>query len=165
MVVSAAEATMAGQPSAVSPQQTAEHPPGVLAKPAYYKRFFKQLWTLLYHKQGMLAFLGFQLSSLCTSHYLLNNHKLSAARVAFRNRTSTLIRLVVAPFLFILLVYVIDKAISSGNQSIAGMESLVLQYICLAIYLCILHRKDKAMLLDSFLISAQDLGLRASLRC
>ncbi|KAL0019978.1 hypothetical protein WJX79_005180 [Trebouxia sp. C0005] len=83
---------MAGQPSAVSPQQTAEHPPGVLAKPAYYKRFFKQLWTLLYHKQ---------------------------ARVAFRNRTSTLIRLVVAPFLFILLVYVIDKAISSGNQSIA----------------------------------------------
>ena len=33
-------------------------------------------------------------------------------------------RLVVAPFLFILLVYVIDKAISSGNQSIAGMSFL-----------------------------------------
>ena len=58
MVVSKAEATMAGESSAVSPQQTDEQPPGVLAKPPYYKRFFKQLWTLLYHKQGMLAFLG-----------------------------------------------------------------------------------------------------------
>ena len=58
MVISKAAATMAGEPSAVSPQQTDELPPGVLAKPPYYKRFFKQLWTLLYHKQGMLAFLG-----------------------------------------------------------------------------------------------------------
>ena len=42
-----------------------------------------------------------------------------AARVAFRNRGSTIVRLVVAPFLFILLVFVINKAISAGNQSIA----------------------------------------------
>ena len=26
--------------------------PGVVSKPPYCKRFFKQLWTLLYHKQG-----------------------------------------------------------------------------------------------------------------
>ena len=44
----------------------------------------------------------------------------SAAKVALRNRSSTIIRLVVAPFLFILLVFIIDKAITSGNQAIAG---------------------------------------------
>ncbi len=64
MVVSEAEATMAGDLSAVSPQQIAERPPGVLAKAPYYKRFFKQLWTLLYHKQGMLAFLGLSAQQL-----------------------------------------------------------------------------------------------------
>ncbi len=64
MVVSKAEATTAGEPSAVSPQQTAEHSPGVLAKPPYYKRFSKQLWTLLYHKQGMLAFLSLSICQL-----------------------------------------------------------------------------------------------------
>lgn len=42
-----------------------------------------------------------------------------AARVAFRNRGSTIVRLAVAPFMFILLVFVINKAISAGNQSIA----------------------------------------------
>ena len=124
MVVSKAEATMAGESSAVSPQQTDEQPPGVLAKPPYYKRFFKQLWTLCTTSKACLHFWVFKFGNSCTSHYLLSSHLLSAARVAFRNRTSTLIRLVVAPFLFILLVFVIDKAISTGNQSIAGMKFL-----------------------------------------
>ena len=53
MVVSEAEAAMAAGHSAVSSQRRAERSPGVLVKPAYYRRFFKQLWTLLYHKQGV----------------------------------------------------------------------------------------------------------------
>ncbi len=97
---------------------------------------------------------SFNLCNFCTSHYLLCNHMLPAARVAFRNKTSTLIRLVVAPFLFILLVYVIDKAISSGNQSIAGNNFLS----------CEVHRK--ATLLDSLLKSVQDVfGVCASSCC
>ena len=54
MVVSEAEAALAGAiaPAAVTPQIAAGKPRQVLVKPPYYKRFFKQLWTLLYHKQG-----------------------------------------------------------------------------------------------------------------
>ena len=58
---------------------------------------------------------------LLLANSLLTVHMLPTARVVLRNRISTIIRLVVAPFLFILLVFVIDRAISSGNQSIAGM--------------------------------------------
>ena len=46
MVVSEAQAPTADL------QQAPGGAPGVLVKPPYYKRFFKQLWTLLYHKQG-----------------------------------------------------------------------------------------------------------------
>lgn len=122
MVLSEAEAVNAGELTAVSPQQAKERSAGVLIKPPYFKRFFKQLWTLLYHKQGTSAMLTNFCSTLCCwETALLTVHMLPAARVILRNRVSTIIRLVVAPFLFILLVFVIDRAISSGNQSIVGM--------------------------------------------
>ena len=50
MVVSTTEAALAG--GVVAVPQAGGKPAGVLVKPPYYKRFFKQLWTLLYHKQG-----------------------------------------------------------------------------------------------------------------
>ena len=52
MVVSEAEAATVGGHAAEHPVQAADKRAGVLVKPPYYKRFFKQLWTLLYHKQG-----------------------------------------------------------------------------------------------------------------
>ena len=126
MVVSAAEASPADLQPAVGAPRGA---PGVLVKPPYYKRFFKQLWTLLYHKQGTHS----HSSQSCSSHYRLTC-SCCAAKVAFRNKSSTIIRLIVAPFLFILLVFVIDKAITSGNRSIAGTATLPLQ--CFQIKRC-----------------------------
>ena len=52
MVVSEAEAATVGGLAAEHPVQASDKRAGVLVKPPYYKRFFKQLWTLLYHKQG-----------------------------------------------------------------------------------------------------------------
>ena len=46
-----------------------------------------------------------------------------AGKVAIRNRRATIVRLIVAPFLFIFLVFVIEKAITSNDAQFAQFKS------------------------------------------